>query len=68
MKQLRRRINQTAERLQVQPVCRTCQGWGPSTYCNEQDVCLRPEVCPTCGRRVPIRLRRIIVGVDLSLI
>lgn len=68
MKQLRRRITQAAARLQVQPVCRACQGWGPSTYCNEQGTCLRPEVCPACGRQMPIRLRRIIVGVDLNLL
>ncbi len=68
MTQLRRRISQTAERLQAQPICRSCLGWGSSTYCNEQDVCLRPEVCPSCGRAVPIRLRRIIVGVDLHLL
>lgn len=68
MKQLRRRIAQTAERLQAQPVCRACQGWSPSTHCTEQDACLRPEVCPACGRWVPIRLRWFIVGVDLSLI
>ncbi len=68
MKQLRKRIAQTAERLQVQPVCRACRGWGSSTYCNEQGVCLRPEVCLACGRQVPIRLRRIIVGVDLNLL
>lgn len=59
MKQLRRRIMQTGERLQAQPVCRACSGWGPSTWCDEQDVCLRPEVCPACERRVPIPLRRI---------
>ncbi len=68
MKQLRKRISQTAARLEVQPECRACQGWGASTYCNEQGVCLRPEICSACGRQVPIRLRRIIVGVDLSLV
>jgi hypothetical protein len=66
MKQLQKRILATAERLQVRPVCRTCLGWGASTYCNEEGVCLRPESCPACGRVVPIRLRRIIVGVDLN--
>ncbi len=68
MKQLRRRIIQTADRLQVQPVCRARVGWGASTYCNEQGVCLRPESCPARGRQVSIRLRRIIVGVDLGLL
>lgn len=68
MKQLRRRISQTAERLQAQAVCRACLGWGASTYCDERGVCLRPELCPGCGRVVPIRLRRIIVGVNLDLL
>lgn len=68
MKQLRRRINQTADRLQAQPVCRTCLGWGASTYCDERGRCLRPEVCPGCGRMVAIRRRRLIVGVNLDLV
>lgn len=52
MKQLRRRIAQTAERLQVQPVCRECRGWRAITACDEHGRCLRPTCCPACGGQV----------------
>lgn len=68
MKQLQRRVIQTAERLQGQPVCHACSWWGASTWCDEQGTCLRRKVCPACGRRVLIRRRWRIVGVDFGLV
>ena len=60
------RLERVAARLREATECQTCRGWVPATYCDDQGRCLRPEVCPACGRRVPIRLRRVIVGVDLD--
>ena len=62
------RLDRVAARLREATECRTCRGWGPWTYCDDKGRCLRPEVCPACGRRVPIVAPTILVGVDLDRI
>ena len=63
---LGRRLDRLAARLGADAACRACRGWSPTAVCDLVGRCTRPEVCPACGRRVPILLRRIIVRVDLD--
>jgi len=42
--------------------CASCRAWGPVAFAFD-DAEARPETCPACGRRVPIRLLRRYVGV-----
>ena len=60
------RLDRVAARLRDATECRACRGWAPATYCDDRGRCLRPEVCPACGRRAPIIQPVIIVGVDLD--
>ena len=62
---LGRRLDRVAARLGVDAACRACRGWSPVAVCDSTGRCTRPEVCPGCGRRAPIR-ERVVVGVDLD--
>ena len=45
--------------------CDACRDWGQVAFAfDDQEA--RPEVCPACGRRVPIRLLRryVLVGAE----
>ena len=46
--------------------CETCCGWTPQVFVRD-DQPPRDEMCPACGRRVPISLIRIYHLVDLDL-
>lgn len=63
---LEKRLERLAGRLGAGP-CRTCGWWERSlAVCDDRGRCTRPEVCPDCGRHVPLRVARIIVGIDLD--
>jgi hypothetical protein len=51
--------------------CDDCRDWSPITLCDDLGPdgelhCLRPEVCPNCGRTVPIETRVIVAGVAIE--
>jgi hypothetical protein len=49
--------------------CRECHWWERSmAVCDDKGTCSRPEVCPECGRVVPIGAHRLVVGVDLGAV
>jgi hypothetical protein len=43
-----------------------CCGWTPQVFIRDQQR-PRSEVCPECGRRVPIKLIRVYHLVELDL-
>jgi len=49
------------------PGCDHCRGWGPVAVVFDATE-RRPERCPSCARRVPIRLVRRYVGVDAGAV
>jgi len=48
--------------------CDVCRGWLPTVLCDDTGDCLRPEVCPQCGRRVPIEMTVTLSGVRLAAV
>ena len=66
MRGLGRRVARVAAVLGAAEACQTCRGWGPVVLCDDGGRCLRPEICPACGRHVPITRPLIIVGLDLD--
>lgn len=60
-----RRLGRRVARLQghVQGGCATCRIWSPVVYEDGDGRPDRPDVCPYCGRAVPVRLVRRIIGI-----
>jgi hypothetical protein len=64
----------TAQRLirleqELRPVgCATCRYWMQTVIEDGEGNRSRPERCPGCGRLVPIRMIRRIIGVPLDWI
>ncbi len=48
--------------------CDACRAWTWTVLANDDGERERPECCPACGRRVPIRLVLVTVGVDFRAI
>jgi hypothetical protein len=46
--------------------CSVCRRWSPVVLCDDEGDPGRPEVCPNCGRVVPIVTAICIVGVPLE--
>lgn len=46
--------------------CALCRRWSPVVLCRDDGEPDRPEVCPDCGRQVPIVTTICIVGVPLE--
>lgn len=66
MTRTRRRLDRLQRRLGP-GTCPECRGWAASVaVCDDRGRCSRPEVCPGCGRSVPLRRVVVIVGVDLD--
>lgn len=60
-----RRLGRRVTRLQGQQHggCATCRIWSAVVYEDGDGLPDRPDVCPGCGRAVPIRLVRRIIGI-----
>ena len=58
-----KRVDRLAVVWPRSPGCDACRSWSQVAAVFD-DAPLRPDVCPACGRRVPIRLvrRYILVG------
>jgi translation initiation factor 2 beta subunit (eIF-2beta)/eIF-5 len=50
------------------PGCSVCRRWDGSVVGDETGKRSRLEVCPGCGRVVPVRRLVIVVGLDLDLL
>ena len=48
--------------------CDHCRHWYGVTLGNEDGTTMRPDVCPECGRHVPIRLVHVTIGVPWEVI
>lgn len=48
--------------------CPTCRTWSRVVYADDRGNRTRPERCPACGRLVPARLVRVIIGVPLEAV
>ena len=48
--------------------CAACRGWGGLVLGDDEGTRSRPERCPGCGRRVPIRSLVVLVGAPLEAI
>lgn len=48
--------------------CPTCRPWWDVVLGNDDGERSRPECCPDCGRRVPIRSAVVVAGVDFNAI
>jgi hypothetical protein len=46
--------------------CSMCRRWDGSVVGDDTGKRSRPEVCPDCGRVVPVRMLAIVVGKDLD--
>ena len=66
MKTLEWRIEQAEAVLRPLPGCAVCRTWDGSVVGDESDKRSRPEVCPACGRVVPVRRLVMVVGLDLD--
>ena len=44
--------------------CATCRSWSGVVYEDGDGLRDRPDACPGCGREVPIRLLRQIIGIS----
>ena len=65
---LARRLERVADAVPVG--CPVCRDWWGVALCNDaaRHDCMRPEVCPACGRSVPITSRVVIEGVDWRVV
>ena len=48
--------------------CATCRHWYGVVFEDEAGDRTRPDGCPDCGRLVPVRLVRVILGVPLEAV
>lgn len=62
MRTLGRRVTRLQGRRQGG--CSTCRIWSGVVYEDGNGVPDRPDACPDCGRDVPVRLVRRILGVS----
>ena len=66
VKALRKRLVQAEAVLRPPPGCTVCRRWDGSVVGDETGKRIRPEVCPDCGRVVPVQRLVMVVGMDLD--
>ena len=66
MKALRHRVTKAEAVLRPAPGCAVCRWWDGSVVGDEAGKRSRLEVCPGCGRVVPVRMLAIVAGIDLD--
>ena len=52
--------------LRLRPGCSVYRQWDGSVVGDETGKRSRPEVCPECGRVVPVRMLAIVASMDLD--
>jgi hypothetical protein len=48
--------------------CAVCRRWSPIVFADDQGESERLDVCPGCGRNVPILMTICVVGVALETV
>jgi hypothetical protein len=66
VKALRKRLVQAEAVLRPLPGCAVCRRWDGSVVGDDRGKRSRPEVCPECGRIVPVQRLVMVVGLDLD--
>lgn len=62
------RLGKVEAVLRPTPGCSTCRRWDGSVVGDDTGKRSRPEICPGCGRVVPVRMLAIVVGMDLDVL
>jgi len=63
---MRSRLGKVEPVLRPQPGCPICRRWDGNVVGDDMGKRSRPEVCPECGRVVPVRMLVIVAGMDLD--
>ncbi len=66
MKALGRRLHKAEAVLRLPQGCAVCRRWDGNVVGDEAGKRSRPDVCPRCGRVVPVRMLAIVAGMDLD--
>jgi len=66
VKPVQRRLANVEAVLRPPLGCAICQRWDGTVVGDDTGKRSRPEVCPGCGRLVPVRMLAIVVGMDLD--
>ncbi len=66
MSAIGRRLGKVEAVLRPPPGCTVCRRWDGSVVGDKTGKRSRPEVCPECGRVVPVRMLAIVVGMDFD--
>ncbi len=60
------RLGRVEAVLRPPPGCHACRRWDGNVVGDETGKRSRPEICPACGRVVPVRMLAIVAGMDLD--